>query len=551
VVKETGDMRKLQGRSISHGLAAGKAFVYRDILYRDHERYDILNAEIEEEYARFQDAIRQVLRDLRSTAQEIETEVDGAVADIFRVQEAMLLDPVLLKDVREELDTERVNAEQAVKRVFRRWEHKFRNAQEDTPGQPADDIADLGRRLLRRLIGIHAHTLEDLAPASVVVARRLLPSDTVFLSRLSTEAAVLEFAGPLSHAALLTRELGVPAVSEISGLLDRVVTGDRLLVDGNSGAVIVNPDEETAARFETELAKQHAAGLEARKRRHEAAKTADGIVIDVSANVSCREDVESAVANGAEGIGLYRIEGAYLSRLSPPSEDEILGQLEHALEPMKGKSIVLRLLDAGADKELPFMSLPSEPDPFLGRRGVRLLLAYPELLTPQLHALLRLSQTCPVRILVPMVTLAGEMVRIRQALKEASHKLAIGSIPPLGAMIETPAAALCAAEIASHADFLSIGTNDLTQYTMAAGRENPSVGEYFLDEHPAVWRLIQMVIEDAGETPVSICGELAGSSTGVELAAKSGIRALSVSPPLIPGVKDAIREMHVGKHDTI
>lgn len=316
-------MQELPGRSISSGLGWGKAYVYQDILQRDLENYDIEPEQIEDEYARIQDAVRAVQQDLESAAEAVTGDGDTDLAGIFQAHQMMLADPAIHKDIKKELESELVNAEQIVKHVFRRWQRKLPSSNAETAHRPGDDIADIGRQLLRHLAGLQAHVLEDLPDGSVVVAKRLLPSDTVFLSRQATEAIVLEFAGPLSHAARLTRELGVPAVSGISQVLDKIPTGDTVWVDGEAGRVVGHP------------------------------------------------------------------------------------------------------------------------------------------------------------------------------------------APPLGAMIETPATALCAAEVSRYSDFLSIGTNDLTQYTMVAGRENPTVSEYFMDDHSAIRQRIQLTTQGAPDTPVSICGELA------------------------------------------
>ena len=263
------------------------------------------------------------------------------------------------------------------------------------------------------------------------------------------------------------------------------------------------------------------------------------------ANIGCREDAVLAADNGADGVGLYRLEQLYLSRKALPNEDELLEIMRSAVEPIAGKPITIRLLDVGADKKLPSLDLSAEVNPFLGRRGVRVLLAFPELLHTQLRALARLSRVRDVHILVPMVTLAQEMKRLRELLVTAAADVGAEHLPPLGAMIETPAAALCVDEIKQHADFLSVGTNDLTQYTMAAGREDPLVSDYFIDDHPAVRRLLGLVSEAAGDMPLALCGELAGRVDMLPFLLATGIRTFSVAPPLVPTVKEAVRHIRV------
>jgi phosphoenolpyruvate-protein kinase (PTS system EI component) len=252
-----------------------------------------------------------------------------------------------------------------------------------------------------------------------------------------------------------------------------------------------------------------------------------------------------AAENGADGVGLYRMEQFYLSRKTPPCKTELLAELRQVFMPLKGKPITVRLLDLGGDKPLPFLRIPLEDNPFLGRRGVRFLLHYPNLLDTPLQALLELSQEYDVRILVPMVTLAEDMSRVRRRLADVARDGGREKLPPLGAMVETPAAALGIGEIAANADFLSIGTNDLTQYTMAAGRENPLVNDYFIEDHPTVIRLVRIVVEEAGRVPVAICGELARQLNAVPTLVRLGIRTLSVAPPLVPEVKEAVRQIRL------
>jgi phosphoenolpyruvate-protein kinase (PTS system EI component) len=269
--------------------------------------------------------------------------------------------------------------------------------------------------------------------------------------------------------------------------------------------------------------------------------TRDGTAIAVLANVGAIDDAALAASYAADGIGLSRLEQFYLSRTVPPSEEELIEEIGGVCRHFPDKPVTVRLLDAGGDKDIGFLNCPEEADPFLGRRGVRLLLANPELVTAQLRALLRLSSDHNVRIMVPMVTLAEEMEEVRTLLESAAAELDVRTLPPLGAMVETPAAALCAADIAAQADFLSLGTNDLTQYTMAAGRENPLVEDYFQEDHPAVLRLIRTVLAEAHSCPVALCGEIAGRTDDLQTLVRLGLRTFSVAPGLVPEVKYAVR----------
>lgn len=533
---------RFKGRPMSSGLAIGQAYVYREATAAAPESYDIEPHQVDSELVRIEEATAKVVRDLKVSAQRIEKRVDARLTAIFEAHEAMLQDPSLRDEIRREIDGELVNAEHALIRVFRRWERKFREMSAEEHQHKADDMADLQRRVLLQMAGVKTTALETMPEGRVLVARRLLPSDTVALPRRAVAAIVLESGGPGSHAALLARAMGIPTVSQVAQATEKIADGDLLIVDGFSGEVSLRPDAAEQARCKKQMDDLRGAGSQARNRCQESARMPDGTEVSVLANVGCREDAATAAECGADGIGLYRVEQYYLSRKTPPTAEELLVELREISAPLKGKPVTVRLLDLGGDKPLPFLKLPPEDNPFLGRRGVRLLLKYPELITTQLRALLSFSREHDVRILVPMVTLASEMADVRERLVTAAREMGIEKIPPLGAMIELPAAALCVPALLQHTEFLGIGTNDLTQYTMAASRENPLVGDYFVDDHPAVLRLVRLVVDEGGGVPIEVCGELAGRSEAVAQLLALGIRALSVAPPLVPAIKETIRK---------
>ncbi len=533
---------RLVGDVTSPGLVIGPAFVYRDCLDALSPPRAIKQHQIEAELSDIERAVKIVREDLKISAQRIEAQAGPKLAAIFDAHEEMLQDPSLRREIRDEVEGTLIDASQALARVFLRWEEKFRATGQEMLRERADDLADLQGRLLREIAGVKTTALEKMPLGRVLVARRLFPSDTVALPRRAVLGIVLEFGGPGSHAALLARALGIPTVSQIANATARIADAQQVIVDGIAGEVILSPDAAMQVQYEERVRRAQEETLQSRRVSRDPVRTTDGREITVMANVGCGEDVAAAADNGADGVGLYRIEQFYLSRTTPPSVPELLEELRGSLAPLRGKPITVRLLDLGADKPVPFVQFPSEDDPFLGRRGVRLLLKYPDLLDTQLRALLEFARDHDVRILVPMVTLAGDMAQIRRRLLELADNAGIDKLPPLGAMIETPAAALSVAEIIQHVDFLSIGTNDLTQYTMAAGRENPLVNAYFVENHPAVLRLMRIVCEEAGHIPVALCGELAADLDSISILLKLGLRIFSVAPPLVPGVKAAIRQ---------
>lgn len=535
-------MLRLAGHSVAPGRASGTAFVYIDILQRDTELTVIDPEQVPFEQERIDKALADVRESLETDAKQMEGHLGAESAGIFLAQEAILSDPSLLGKLHASLETELIDAEQVVRIVFRRLARQFREMGPQVLQDRGDDIDDLSRRLLLSLGKIHAHGLETLPPGTVLVARRLLPSDTVFLSRASTVAVLAEFAGPAAHAALLAREMGIPCVGGIPNLLELIQTGDQILVDGTAGKAVVRPDREAL--------EEHARTSEGSRQCHEMAArepgdrpaiTRNGTLITVMANVRTREDVELAMKKGADGIGLFRTEPFFLSTKHLPSARDFAAFLLHSLEPARGKEIGVRLLDIGADKNPIYLHLPPEPDPFLGRRGLRVLRQYPLLLESQLRAMLEVSREHRIGVLIPMVTLQRDVIEIVEQFHRLATEIGVQEVPRIGAMIETPAAALAIPSLKPHVDFFSIGSNDLTQYTMAAGRENPLVADYFIDDHPSVLRLIELVVREAGSTPVSLCGELAGRTAAIPTLLQAGIRSVSVSASLVPDVKQAIR----------
>ena len=536
----------LTGKGLSPGLAQGITFVYRGVLTFPGEHYDIESHEVESELERLRIATETVAADLTTLTTRVEKEMDTELAGIFEAHRVMLSDPTLVEEIHKEIRGEMVSASTAVRTVFRRWERRFRSMEAEIAKQKGDDINDLGRRMLTSLAGIRTHGLEKLPQGSVLVAKRLLPSDTIFLGRRSAAAAILESGGTSSHAALFAREIGLPCVTGIQNVTNVLPTDALTLVDADCGKIIINPNDEQKAAFQQKLSLYRKTSDKARQRVHERALTRDGIPISVVANVACREDTLDAMANGAEGIGLYRIEQIYLARQTPPLVNELVAEIQRTLEPAGKAPVCVRLLDIGADKQLPYLQNMTESNPSLGRRGIRFLRYFPDLLQTQIEALSSLSTHFDIRILVPMVTTPEDMSAVRKVLIETASKCQLHTPPKLGALIETPAAALSAGDLAPYSDFFSIGTNDLTQYAFAADRENAAVDAYFDDAHEVIFRLIQTIHSDTPNTPLSVCGELAGHHQHIERLLQCGIRSLSVAPHFIPTIKQAVRESSCG-----
>jgi phosphoenolpyruvate-protein phosphotransferase len=533
----------LKGTRISPGLASGTVWLAADILDCSAEIHPIEPHQVEAEMERIRRAFVQVEADLEVSARRVSEQIDPSLAEIFRAHQLMLESLLASDEFEKELRDSLTSASEAVKRVFRKWEAKFAAIEDKTLRQRADDILDLARRVLRQLEGTHAFGLAAMPAGSVLVSQLLLPSDIVAISPRDVKAIVVESLGQGSHAALLTREKGIPTLAGLPGLLGQIRRGDEALVDAFREVLIISPNPETCRDFEQRLENYHASLLTCKGECSKPAITRDGQTISVEANLVAHAGIDTVIENGADGVGLFRIEELYFARELPPSDEELFSELQYLVAPLREKPVTIRLLDIGGDKAIPFLRLPFESNPLLGKRGVRLLLDYPQLARTQLKSLLRLSQAQDIRILVPMVTFEREMQQIRDLLVAVAHEMGIENLPLLGAMIETPAAALTVGQIAKHADFLSVGTNDLTQYTLVAGRDNATVSGYYEDTHASMLRLLDIIIAEASGKPVTICGEMAGREEVIPTLLKIGFRALSISPPLIPATKELIRSI--------
>ncbi|HEX3868993.1 MAG TPA: putative PEP-binding protein, partial [Pirellulales bacterium] len=479
---------RLAGRSIAPGLGMGRAWVVADVLKLSGPPVLISPNEVDAELVRLAHSFDDTLAEVDRYAQRIEAEFDSALAGVFRAHGAILRELFASGEFQRELRASLLTAEAAVRQVLERWYQKFESLENQSFRQRADDVLDLGRNIIRRLRGEQESGLKAIPEQSILVVERLLPSDVVLLPKSNVMAVVVESLGQGSHAALLAREKGIPTITEIPGILSQVDSGTELLVDGFRGTLVIAPSAATRADFEERLTKWRATLVRCKAECHEPARTLDGQLIHVEANIGIHDDVELALDNGADGVGLLRIEQLYFARPIPPTEDELCAELDSLIRPLGNRPVTIRLLDIGGDKPLPYLALPSTPNPVLGRRGVRLLLDYAQLVRTQLGAILRLSQEHRLRVLIPMVTLEDDIRRMRETFEAMVTERRIARPPEFGAMVETPAAALEIPTLMKYVDYFCVGTNDLTQYTLAAARDDASVNDYYLDSHESVMR---------------------------------------------------------------
>jgi phosphoenolpyruvate-protein phosphotransferase len=540
-MSEKGLTVTLQGTPISPGLAQGLVYVHHSLLGPIDAPVEIEQNGVNEEFSRLDIATTRISDDLFALAARVEKEIDSRLAEVFGSHQLMLNDSSLREELRKEIVDNLVNASTAVKTVFLRWEKRFLLMESQIARDKSDDMRDISIRLRNALAGITIHPLEEIPDGCILATTRLLPSDTVFLAGRSTAAVLLEFGSTGSHAALFAREMGLPCISGFPRLLSTIPHGALALVDADTGTVTLRPREKQKVIFRKKVVdKEHKYEL-ARSHALSPAITKDAVTITVLANVGCSDDTEKAMLNGAEGVGLYRLEQAYLGRVVPPDTDELVREMRQTLAAARGRPVYVRLLDIGSDKPLPFTGFMAETNPALGRRGIRFLREYPELLNTQLRAVLEISREFDVRVLVPMVTLPEDVAVVREQLMQLYSRQRITSPLLLGAMIEIPAAALAAREIARHSDFLSFGTNDLTQFMFAADRENAAVEGYYRDASEVIFRLLRLTHDDVPDIPLSLCGELAGRPEHLPRLLQCGIRTFSIAAPLIPVIKEAIR----------
>ncbi len=524
----------VRGIAASDGIGIGKAVCIRE------ETYTFSDAQFagkEKEKERLEEGIASFTEETKKLAEKIRKSSGEKEADILLGHITMLHDPFMLSQMQENIETGRC-AENAVDAVCTMYADMFAAVEDELMRQRAADVRDIKARLLAILSGKAPIDLSRLPKDSVLVAKELTPSMTVELQTENVSAILTEQGGKTSHSAILARGLELPAVLGVAGITETVKEGEGLIVDGTEGMAILSPDTKTTAQYRKKQEKAREEKKQLSVYRDRPTKDADGQRYEVFANIGSPKEAEQAVQNGAEGIGLFRTEFLFMDRSSLPSEEEQYDAYAEVARYMKGKKVVIRTLDVGGDKEIPYLSMGKEENPFLGYRAIRYCLSHKEQFRVQLRAILRAGaihgNLC---IMLPFIT-SVEEIREAKALLEVCKKelrnegKAFDEKISVGIMTETPASVLLAELLAKEADFFSIGTNDLTQYILAADRGNPKV-EYLYDEcHPAVLRGIQKVIEAAKKAgiPVAMCGAAAAEAKLIPLFLAWGLEEFSVTP---------------------
>ena len=544
---------RLSGLAVSPGIAIGPAHIVEDGDLPVAES-QIPESEVEGERVRFAEAVAVSLKQLHKLKAKTSGLPESAAEELgylLDAHTAMLSNSRLVRGVGERIARARINAERAVQVEIHEIAESFAAMRDPYLAARIEDVRVVGARLIRNLIKKPYVAYSGLPAGAVILAEELSPADTALMDPLRVGGFAAVSGGAESHTAIVARALGLPAVLAVPGLLEHAQPGDTVVIDGTEGCVIIRPSPETVLEYE---ARRDALARERRglaRLRKLPAVTRDEVEIILEANLELPIELEQALANGAMGLGLVRSEFLYMNRDDLPGEEEQYAVFSALVRGMDGKPVTVRTFDLGGDKIARSLSEHRvEPaNPALGLRAIRLSLQDRRLLDPQLAAMLRAASDGPLRILLPMISNAGEIRRVREALEQVARRLRRRGVrlpkalPPLGAMIEVPGAALAADSLATEADFFAIGTNDLIQYTLAIDRSDEQVAHLYNPLHPAVLRLIQFTIESALRrgVPISVCGEMAGDPRFSALLLGLGLRNLSMAPRNIPRVKQRIR----------
>jgi len=547
-------MRK--GVSVSPGVAVGTAYCI-DELFAAPDSKRLADNEVTAELARYETARDRAAADIRDLARKVASQIGEKEASIFSVHESILRDGAFTNKIRNWIVNDRCSAEAALARLMEEYEKFFAKTRDEYLRERIADIRDVVTRLKAHLAKKGEVADARLSGAVIVVANELLPSQAVSLGDIDVHGIVTESGSSTSHAAIVARSRGIPAIAGVSGALKQIRTGDMLAIDGREGIVILRPDSETATAYrklEREFfdLKDHLA-----ENRDRPAVTADGEPIKLLANINSPDDAKAAAAMGGYGVGLYRTEYLYLTHADVPDEEEQLEVYREVVRQSPNHRVTIRSLDIGGDKTVTYLgSSKAEANPFMGFRSIRLSFEHLDFFTTQLSAILRAAEEAKrlggqVRVMFPMITTLEEMRRVRgivrrtiKQLRDRGHEC---SVPPLGMMLEVPAAAIMIDHLLDAVDFVSIGSNDLVQYLMAADRDNPKVNHLCQPLAPAVLRVLQQVITSCDEagTPVSLCGEMAGQPRSFVLLLGMGLRRFSMSPAFIPSIKELASHVSV------
>ncbi|QHE61100.1 phosphoenolpyruvate--protein phosphotransferase [Rossellomorea vietnamensis] len=538
----------LKGIAASNGIAIAKAYrlVEPDLSF---EKKSVDNAE--QEVSRFQNAIATSKSELEAIRDKARVDLGEDKAQIFEAHLLVLSDPELLTPIEDKVKSENVNAESALKETADMFVSMFESMDNEYMKERAADIRDVTKRVLSHLLGVQIANPSMVTEEVIVIAEDLTPSDTAQLNREFVKGFTTDIGGRTSHSAIMARSMEIPAVVGTKSITSSVENGDMIIVDGLNGEVHINPTPEVIDEYKKEHARYEEQKAEWAKLVNEPTVSKDGEHVELAANIGTPKDLEGVKNHGGEGVGLYRTEFLYMGRDELPSEDEQYEAYKAVLEGMEGKPVVVRTLDIGGDKELPYLNLPKEMNPFLGYRAIRLCLDEQDIFRTQLRALLKASPFGNLKIMFPMISNLQEFREAKAILEEEKKALlengtTVADHIEVGIMVEIPSTAVMADVFAKEVDFFSIGTNDLIQYTMAADRMNERVSYLYQPYNPAILRLVKMVIDAAHKEGkwAGMCGEMAGDEIAVPILLGLGLDEFSMSATSILKARSQIRQLN-------
>lgn len=541
---------EIKGIAAASGYGLGYAFLLQEPKV-EVIRTALSQGGIEDEVARFEESVSRAIFELEAVRKTAGQKLGEDAAAIFSAHIMILEDPEYIGAISQKVRQDMINAEAAVEEVTKEYVVIFEGMDNEYLRERAADLKDVSGRLLRQLLGIKTISLADVDDNVILCAHDLSPSDTAQIDRGKVAGFVTNIGGRTSHSAIMARSMGIPAVVGLKDIVDKVKAGDFIIVDGTDGKVMVNPPESVIQAYRR---KQEAAMTKKRefeKLLHEKSITRDSVQVELVANIGNPEDAKGAIANGAEGVGLYRTEFLYMGRNELPSEEEQFKAYKEVAELFgQNHPVVIRTLDIGGDKELPYLEMPNEMNPFLGYRAIRLCLDQPEIFKTQLRAILRASVYGNVKMMYPMIATLQELRAANAILSEVKQELAteninFNSYMEVGIMVEIPAVAALASKFAKEVDFFSIGTNDLVQYTLAVDRMNEKISYLYQPLNPSVLSLIQNVITAAHNEHkwVGMCGEMAGDLTAIPILLGMGLDEFSMSASSVLAARALIRHL--------
>ncbi|HDP5808326.1 TPA: phosphoenolpyruvate--protein phosphotransferase [Staphylococcus aureus] len=524
----------IKGIAASDGVAIAKAYllVEPDLTFDKNEKV----TDVEGEVAKFNNAIEASKVELTKIRNNAEVQLGADKAAIFDAHLLVLDDPELIQPIQDKIKNENANAASALTDVTTQFVTIFESMDNEYMKERAADIRDVSKRVLSHILGVELPNPSMIDESVVIVGNDLTPSDTAQLNKEFVQGFATNIGGRTSHSAIMSRSLEIPAIVGTKSITQEVKQGDMIIVDGLNGDVIVNPTEDELIAYQDKRERYFADKKELQKLRDADTVTVDGVHAELAANIGTPNDLPGVIENGAQGIGLYRTEFLYMGRDQMPTEEEQFEDYKEVLEAMDGKRVVVRTLDIGGDKELSYLNLPEEMNPFLGYRAIRLCLAQQDIFRPQLRALLRASVYGKLNIMFPMVATINEFREAKAILLEEKENLKneghdISDDIELGIMVEIPATAALADVFAKEVDFFSIGTNDLIQYTLAADRMSERVSYLYQPYNPSILRLVKQVIEASHKEGkwTGMCGEMAGDETAIPLLLGLGLDEFSMS----------------------